>query len=155
MAERLGWDDEQLVQMRDAAMLHDVGKVRLDPDLVEQLGHVEETEMDSLHLHAVLCEELLSGFDFLVPCIPWIRHHHEWWDGTGFPDNLIGLEIPLGARILGVAEAFDVLAYRRTAREARDEQQALRELRDLAGQRFDPALVELLAEVQPLIQPLV
>ncbi|HWA83873.1 MAG TPA: HD domain-containing phosphohydrolase, partial [Fimbriimonadaceae bacterium] len=107
--EALGLDDESLLRLRYAALLHDVGKISIDAQLLSKIGRLTDQEMDALRLHAMIAASVIEAFDWLQPCIPSIRHHHERWDGGGYPDGLAGTEIPLGARIINLAETFDVI----------------------------------------------
>lgn len=152
-AEKLGLSDEELIHVRRAAELHDIGKVHIDSALLGKAGRLSDDEIATLHLHAILSLKLIESFDYLAPCVPMIRHHHERWDGEGYPDGLKGEDIPLGARIIGVAEAFDVMVY--VSAQPKTAQEALTELERCAGSQFDPKVVEAFKKVQPLIQPLV
>jgi response regulator RpfG family c-di-GMP phosphodiesterase len=152
-AHELGVRDEDLVAVRRAAQLHDVGKVRVSRALLGKLGKLTDDELQALRLHADLALEVIGRFDFLGPCVPMIRHHHERWDGTGYPDSLAGEAIPLGARAIGVAEAFDTLVSGAPWMKPWTEEEALRELESCAGAQFDPEVVAAFRRVQPLIQP--
>ena len=96
---------------------------------------------------AVFMYVLLDGFD-LAPVDTWILHHHEHWDGTGYPLGLAGYEIPLGSRIILVADAFDAMVTERSYRPAADAEEALAELRRMAGHQFDPLIVAALEAMQ-------
>ncbi len=152
--EKLGMKFDDLLTLRYAAALHDVGKISISPGLLRKLGELSEEEMDELRLHALMAMKVVESFEWLKPTIPMIRHHHERWDGGGYPDGLLGDAIPLGARIIAVAEAFDSLNMSQPWRRGLSEQDAMSELRRCAGTQFDPAVVEAFAEVQPLIQPI-
>lgn len=154
IAHELGVDGEELVHLRRAAELHDVGKIGLDRDLLTKREGLTPDEIAELRLHALLALEVLRGLPWLAPAEPMVRHHHEWWDGTGYPDGLAGEEIPLGARIIAVAEAFDVMTMSSTFRDLLSPEEALAELRRCAGVQFDPAVVAAFERVQPLIQPI-
>lgn len=150
----LGIRDEELLMLRYAATLHDVGKVKVDSTLVRKLGRLDDEEIEAMKLHAELCLELLEGFDWLQPCLPMIIHHHERWDGRGYPTGLGANLIPLGARIIAVAETFDVLTIDAGWNQPRDEEMAIAELKACAGTQFDPEIVQAFIIVQPLIQPI-
>lgn len=150
--DAMGLDDEFLLNLRYAALLHDVGKISLDAKLLRKMGSLSDEEMESIRLHALIAVGLLETFDWLQPCLPDIRHHHERWDGEGYPDGLVGPDIPLGARIINLAEAFDVISTG-LFQDARDEGAALDEIKRCSGQQFDPKVVEAFLRVQPLIQP--
>jgi HD-GYP domain-containing protein (c-di-GMP phosphodiesterase class II) len=151
--EALNMDDEFLLNLRYAALLHDVGKISVDAQLLRKLGRLTDEEMDSLKLHALIAASVVEAFDWLKPCIPSIRHHHERWDGGGYPDGLVGPDIPLGARIINLAETFDVMLMGMHD-DPRSEHDALGEVLRCSGTQFDPKVVEAFLKVQPLIQPL-
>jgi HD-GYP domain-containing protein (c-di-GMP phosphodiesterase class II) len=149
----LGLRDEDLVDLRYAATLHDVGKVKVDARLVNKLGKLEDQEIEAMRLHAELSLDLLEEFDWLQPCLPMIIHHHERWDGTGYPTGLAANLIPLGARIIAVAEAFDVLTTDAGWNEPRDDEAAINELRACTRTQFDPEVVQAFLKIQPVVQP--
>lgn len=128
--------------------------MHVEAGILHTEGRLEPKQLEAMRLHAILYEESLQQSDFLAPALPSIRHHHERWDGAGYPDGLAGERIPLGARVIAVAEAFDVLTIAPTWRRSLSEEQALAELAACAGSHFDPATVDALVKVQPLIQPL-
>lgn len=151
--EKLGLSDDFLLELRYAATLHDVGKIRIDRKLLTKIGKLDDSEFAAMRLHAAIAESVLESIDWIKPALPSIRHHHERWDGQGYPDGLQGGDIPIGARIIHVAEAFDVMvagSYREPAIEAA----ALDEIRDCSGTQFDPRVVDAFLEIQPLVQPL-
>lgn len=152
--EKLGLDDRDLLHLRRAAQLHDVGKVKVPAGILMKPDRLSEADWDELRLHAILAESVLESIWFLSPALPLIRHHHERWDGEGYPDGLAGENIPLGARIIGVAEAFDSLTWPSPFRAEVSEESALIEIKKNAGAQFDAAVVEAFEQVQPLIQPL-
>lgn len=151
--DKLGLEDDNLLELRWAASLHDVGKISIDPELIRKLGKLTDSEMAQLRSHATLALKIVDEFDWLKPTVPMIRHHHERFDGTGYPDGLTGDEIPLGARIIAVAETFDVLTQRTPWREPMPIEDALEEIKRCSEAQFDPQVVAAFCEVQPLIQP--
>lgn len=151
--ERLGLTFAELMDLRYASALHDVGKICINPSLLGKLGELSEAEMEELRSHALMALKVVECFEWLRPTIPMIRHHHERWDGTGYPDRLQGEEIPIGARIIAVAETFDVLTNGEGWRKKLSEEQALEELSRCSGSQFDPKVVEAFQVVQKLIQP--
>lgn len=154
-AERLGLSDVELLDIRRAAALHDVGKVVVDRSLLDKLGKLTDEEMDRLKEHAEGAVKIIASLPWLEPCLPMIRHHHERWDGTGYPDGLAGEAIPIGARVIGVAEAFDCLTTMAGWRSPVTEAEAVEELRRCSGTQFDPRVVDAFAHIQPLVQPII
>ncbi len=150
----LGLSESELRSLRYAAELHDVGKVRVAPELLNKLGELSESDWASMRAHAALSLEVLADFDFLKPCLPAMIYHHERFDGLGYPDGRAGDDIPLGARIIGLCEAFDAMTDGAGWRAARTYAEARHEVARLAGKQFDPRIVEAFLKVQPLIQPL-
>lgn len=149
----LGMRDQDLVDLRFAATLHDVGKVKVDAKLVNKLGRLDDHEIESMKLHAELSLELLEEFDWLKPALPMIIHHHERWDGQGYPTGLAANLIPIGARIIAVAEAFDALTSDAGWNNPVGDKEAVEELRACEKTQFDPDVVQAFVKVQPLIQP--
>jgi len=131
------------------AMLHDVGKIGIADALLNKPAPLTEAEWRVMQTHPrigeTICEPLRGSRLFL----PIIRHHHEHWDGAGYPDRLRGDAIPIGARIVGLVDAFDAMVHDRPYRPARSVAEALDEIRKLAGRQFDPGLV---AAFVPLIE---
>lgn len=154
MGERQGLDDRALLDLRYAALLHDVGKVRVDSQLLAKLGRLSDEELARLRLHAELSAHVLSEYGFLKRSLPAILSHHERWDGLGYPRGLKGNAIPLGGRIIAVAEAYDTLSFGTPWQRRMIAGPALAEVRSCAGTQFDPAVVEALDAIQPLVQPL-
>lgn len=149
----LGMTFNELIDLRRAAALHDIGKISVNQTTLRKIGELGDDELEELRSHALMAMRIVESFEWLRPAVPMIRHHHERWDGTGYPDGLAGEAIPLGARVIGVAEAFDVLVSGSPWRRAVSPAEALDELQRVAGQQFDPRVVEAFAQVQPLIQP--
>ncbi|HEX6459938.1 MAG TPA: HD domain-containing phosphohydrolase [Thermoleophilaceae bacterium] len=145
IAGQLGWEGEDLSLLGLAAMLHDVGMVAL-PDRILRGPDLLSPEEHDRHVrsHPVVGAELVSRVDGLEPAVAWIRHSHENWDGSGYPDGLSGDAIPAGSRILHVAEAYASMTSRRAYRSAMHAERALEEIRLSAGMQFDPACVEAL-----------
>src|SRR4030095_7309579 len=110
LAVQLGVDDPlELKAIEAAALLHDVGKLAIPERILNKPGKLTTTEFERMKSHARIGAQILSEVDFPYPVVPIVRHHHENWDGSGYPDGLHGSEIPLGARILAVVDCFDAL----------------------------------------------
>jgi diguanylate cyclase (GGDEF)-like protein/putative nucleotidyltransferase with HDIG domain len=153
LAERLGADDEQVELTRVAASLHDLGKLAIPEEILRKPGPLTEPERLVLQRHPQIGFQMLESLG-VDPIAEWVRHHHERWDGRGYPDGLPGEEIPLGARIIFVADAFDAMTSDRVYRARLSEIEAIEELERNAGTQFDPAVVAALAEELGLVQPL-
>ncbi len=152
-ANELGVTGEDLMTIRYGALLHDIGKVRLDGDLLRKVGKLTDDELSDLHRHSELSLDVVASYPFLTATMPILRHHHERWDGTGYPDGLAGDAIPLGARIVAVCEAFDTLVSGSPWQGPAHEEEAIGELLECEGEQFDPNVVDAFLRVQPLIQP--
>jgi diguanylate cyclase (GGDEF)-like protein/putative nucleotidyltransferase with HDIG domain len=139
----LGVEDADLDHLYLAGLLHDLGKISTPDAILLKPGPLTGEEREVMQEHPVVGFHLLDGLD-LTPVDNWILHHHEHWDGSGYPDGLVGAEIPFGSRIVLVADAFDAMTTGRPYRRALSVQAALGELRDLAGHQFDPLVVSAL-----------
>src|SRR3954452_25320708 len=139
-AGRLSLPREMVAKVRRAAILHDIGKVQVSAAIIDKPGQLSDEEYESVQAHAEAGAEMLAGLDPELAAI--VRHHHERVDGRGYPDGLAGEEIPLGARIIAVADTFDALTSRRPYRSARRRRQALALLVAEAGSQLDPGVVE-------------
>ncbi|MDQ6914964.1 MAG: HD-GYP domain-containing protein, partial [Actinomycetota bacterium] len=146
IAQALGWPADDVEQLRIAAMLHDVGKVAISDRILQKRGPLDDDEYRQVRRHPVIGAELVARIEGLGELVPWIRHSHEHFDGSGYPDRLHGEAIPLASRILLVADAFDAMTSRRPYREPMTHEAAIRELDANAGTQFDPACVAVLLE---------
>ena len=144
MARHLGQDDRTVGLIRQAAPLHDLGKIAIPDTILLKPGRLEPEEYEVVKTHAVLGARVLAEGDseLLVVAEQIARSHHERWDGDGYPDGLAGDRIPLVARLVGVADVFDVLVHERPYKEAWTVEDAAREIRSGAGAQFDPEVVE-------------
>jgi diguanylate cyclase (GGDEF)-like protein len=144
IAAEMEWDEEGLGLLRLAGMLHDVGKVAVPDEILRKPGPLTEAEYAEVRRHPLIGADLVARVEGLDPIVPWIRHSHEHFDGTGYPSGLRGEDIPVAARILLVADAFDAMTSDRPYRGALSHDEALQELQAQAGSQFDPRCVELL-----------
>ena len=143
MAEALQLLAVERETLRYAAILHDIGKIGVDDAILRKPGHLTPEEEDIIYSHPVIGTLIIDGIAFLKEARPLIRHHHERWDGQGYPDGLAGEDIPLGARILNIADAYDVMVSGRPYREPIGVVDAVAELRTGTGTQFDPVLVDV------------
>ena len=144
IAKRLGVDAEHVELTRLAASLHDVGKLAIPEEILRKPGPLSETERLVLERHPQIGFRMLESLD-VDPVADWVLHHHERWDGSGYPDGLPGDEIPLGARIIFVADAYDAMTSDRVYRDRFSGDEAIAELERCAGSQFDPEIVGALA----------
>ena len=142
VAERTGLAAEERETLRLAAFLHDVGKVGVPTDLLLRPGALEPKERRIVEQHPVIGARLLAPLDVPAGVALALRHHHEWWDGRGYPDGIAAERIPLLARIIGVADAFDAMTSDRPYRRALGRELATAELRRCAGVQFDPEIAQ-------------
>jgi HD-GYP domain-containing protein (c-di-GMP phosphodiesterase class II) len=143
IGQALGLDDQTVAQLRLAGLLHDLGKIAVPDRILQKPGRLDPAEYDVLRQHSQIGYELLHGLD-VEPVDTWILHHHEHWDGSGYPCGLEGEEIPIGSRVILVADAFDAITTERCYRAASPVAEALDELRRFSGIQFDPAVVDAL-----------
>ncbi len=142
LAQRLGLSSDEQEEARLAGFLHDLGKVGIPTDLLLRAGALDPGERSVVEQHPEIGARLLQPLEVPGSLPLAIRHHHEWWDGTGYPDGLAGSEIPLLARIIGVADAFDAMSCDRPYRRALDRERVVSELHRFAGIQFDPRVVQ-------------
>ncbi|RMH57123.1 MAG: HD domain-containing protein [Candidatus Hydrogenedentota bacterium] len=142
IAERLGFSPKDRRTLEFACLLHDVGKLVIQDQILLKPKKLTDSEMEIMKKHAEIGATMLERIEFLRDAAPIVRHHHERWDGNGYPAGLAGEEIPLGARILAVVDAFDAMNQTRPYSQGRKVEEALEELRRCAGSHFDPRVVE-------------
>ncbi len=135
-------DDNLLKAIEAAALLHDMGKLAVPEYILNKPGKLTETEFERMKLHASVGADILSAIDFPYPVVPIVRHHHENWDGTGYPAGIKGTAIPIGARILSVVDCFDALTSDRPYRPKLSDDEALVILRERRGTMYDPMVVD-------------
>jgi len=139
----VGLRDQELDEVAFGALLHDIGKIALPEAILHKPGPLTEDEIREMRLHPVIGERIIGPLRIARDFSPIIRHHHERWDGRGYPDGLAGEAIPLGARIVAIADAFDAIVRGRVYRAARTLDEAIEELRRHSGSQFDPGLIPL------------
>ena len=154
LARALGCTDEgQLHAIEAASLLHDLGKLAIPEHILNKPGRLSDAEYTTMKEHAKIGADILAGVDFPYPVVPIVRHHHENWDGTGYPDGLSGDQIPLGARILAVVDCFDALTSDRPYRRALSSRDAIAILQERRATMHDPAIIDLFVTMAPSIEP--
>jgi HD-GYP domain-containing protein (c-di-GMP phosphodiesterase class II) len=141
LAEELNLSAGERYQIRVGTPLHDIGKIGIADDILRKPGKLTDDEFETMKSHTTLGASMLDSMLQLVPMIPIVKHHHERWDGTGYPDKLHHDQIPLTARIVSIADAFDAMTCDRPYRAALSTGQAFQELVNKAGTHFDPSCV--------------
>lgn len=155
LAKALGTLDEQSLRaLQAAALLHDTGKLAVPERILNKPGKLTAAEFETMKLHVNVGADILSAIDFPYPVVPIVRAHHENWDGSGYPNGLKGVEIPIGARILSVVDCYDALTSDRPYRGAMSDEEAFAILQARRGSMYDPEIVDLFAEVCRDIGPL-
>jgi diguanylate cyclase (GGDEF)-like protein len=146
IARAMGLDEEQVTMVYRAGLLHDVGKVSLSDEVLRKPGMLNESEWAEIRQHPEFSYRILETAD-MEPVATWVRHHHEHYDGSGYPRGLAGDDIPLVSRIVLVADAFEAMTSDRVYRRALPTEQALYELHIHSGRQFDPAIASLMIEL--------
>jgi len=142
LARQLGiTDDGEVRALEAASLLHDMGKLAVPEHILNKPDKLTPAEFDRMKEHAAIGADILSPIGFPFPVVPIVRHHHENWDGTGYPDGLKGPAIPIGARILSVVDCFDALTSDRPYRKALSTERAIQIIVDRSGVMYDPAVV--------------
>jgi putative nucleotidyltransferase with HDIG domain len=154
LAKRLGVREEHSLKgIEAAALLHDMGKLAIPEHILNKPGKLTEAEFTKMKRHADIGADLLSSIRFPYPVVPIVRHHHEHWNGGGYPTGLAGTDIPLGARILSVVDCFDALTSDRPYRPALSDEEAFQVLRERRGNMYDPLVVDTFIAAHPTIAP--
>jgi putative nucleotidyltransferase with HDIG domain len=154
LAQRMGISDERLIQaIEAAALLHDMGKLAVPEYILNKPGRLTEAEFEKMKLHASVGADILSAIDFPYPVVPIVRHHHEYWNGAGYPMGLRGTDIPIGARILSVVDCFDALTSDRPYRPRLSDDEAIGVLLQRRGTMYDPLIVDSFITVQKELAP--
>ena len=144
IAKELGLNAAEIEALRAAALLHDIGKLAVPEHIISKPGRLTPEEFEKMKIHPVVGAEILKRVNFPYPVVPIVRSHHEKWDGSGYPDGLRGVEIPIGARILAAVDCLDALASDRQYRRALPLDLAMEHVARAAGTEFDPRVVDVL-----------
>ncbi len=152
IAKELRYNVNNLEILRYISLLHDAGKIGTKEHILNKPGRLNREEFEEMQRHSALGAEIVRNVNMLAEGEKIVRHHHECFDGSGYPDGIKGLEIPEGARIICVADAFDAMTSDRPYRRALTEKEAMEELTRCAGSQFDPRIVEAFIKVYPHIK---
>ena len=147
MAAKLNIDEDAKKILSGGALLHDLGKVGVDDAILKKTGQLTPQEYEIMKQHTAIGENILKPLQSMSKLSVLVRHHHEFYDGSGYPDGLKGEEIPLLARILTIADIYDAIATDRPYRKMMSRDDAIKELRSCAGNKLDPKLVEIFIEL--------
>ncbi|MBU7007957.1 HD domain-containing phosphohydrolase [Phosphitispora fastidiosa] len=144
IAKELSLPAEEIEDIRLAGLLHDIGKIGIPEKILNKPDNLTSIEFNQIKVHPYISAQILKPIELFKTLLPFVYHHHERWDGKGYPDGLKGEAIPLGARILAVADAFDAITADRVYRPGKDDNAAVNELVKWAGIQFDPLVVDAL-----------
>jgi putative nucleotidyltransferase with HDIG domain len=153
IAEEIGLPPEEVERIRWASLLHDIGKIGTPEHILRKRGPLTDEERVIMNLHAERGAGILREFAPFRGLVDYVRYHQEAYDGTGYPEGLAGEAIPLGARIIRIADTFDALISDRPYRRGRTVGEAMAELRAMAGSALDPFLVEVFLRVLQVKPP--
>jgi putative two-component system response regulator len=148
LAKRLGFPETSVEQLRLSGILHDIGKIGVREECLNKRGKLTGQEYDEIKKHPLISERILEPIEELREILPGIRHHHERYDGRGYPHGLKGEDIPQYARILAMADCYDAMTSDRPYRSALTVEKALKEMRVNAGKQFDPQLVPVFLDIR-------
>ena len=142
IARELQWEDESRDALEFGAILHDIGKIAVREAVLCKTGRLNPDEWEEMRQHPEVGARMIERIPYLAGAVPVVLHHHERWDGTGYPNGLLGEAIPIGARLLSVVDTYDAMTSNRPYRAAASPEDALNEIVHLVGVQFDPAMVE-------------
>ncbi len=149
LGKLLHLSDAELAALKAGALLHDVGKLAVPDHILNKPGVLTPAEFEKTKIHTIVGAEILSRVNFPYPVLPIVRHHHEHWDGNGYPDGLRGEQIPITARVLSVIDCFDSVREDRPFRPGMSREDAIELLKKGTGSRFDPRVVDLFITYLP------
>lgn len=149
LAHELKWPEDKVEFLQYIALIHDVGKVTVPEDILKKEGLLSQDEYRVMKTHSAAGADVIRDVNYFAAGSNIIRHHHERWDGKGYPDQIRGEDIPEGARLMAVADAFDAMTSDRPYRKALPSSAALKELKSCAGTQFDPKVVNAFVRIYP------
>jgi HD-GYP domain-containing protein (c-di-GMP phosphodiesterase class II) len=154
LADEMRLPAQERYQLQIGTPLHDIGKIGIDDAILRKPGRLTEGEFETMKTHTTLGASMLTALLNLAPMIPIVKHHHERFDGKGYPEGLRGEQIPLSARIVAVADAFDAMTTDRPYRRALPTERAFLEIMQAAGTHFDPRCVEAFVQARRHVEEL-
>jgi len=146
VGQALGLGKKELDDLEIACLFHDVGKIKTPDIILNKRSKLDTSEYGQMMNHPEIGAEILSKAPSLVKYIPAVKHHHEWYNGEGYPEGLRKDQIPFSASIIAIADAYDAMTSQRPYRNALSEEEAIKELLNYSGKQFDPLLVEVFIE---------
>jgi len=141
LAARARMTDAQIEEVEYAALVHNIGRINEAPDLTQSTRRLSDSELTQARDHCVVGAEIIRPISFLTPIVPMVRHHHTRFDGTGYASGVRGEDLPLGARIISIADAYNAMRSDRPYRSALSREETILEIDKNAGRQFDPKLV--------------
>jgi len=147
IADNIGFSENEKVVLEVAAMLHDFGKIGIDESILLKPAALTKEERNEITMHVMRGYYMLAGFSELIEELKGVKSHHEYYDGSGYPEGLTKGDIPLIARIIAVADAFDAMTSERPYRKAMTKQAAIEEVKRVSNSQFDPAIVKIFLKI--------
>jgi putative two-component system response regulator len=154
LGKELGWEEKQIEELKYGSILHDVGKIYIQEAILRRPGPLSPNDWEEMKMHPVEGAELIKNVEYLKYALPVIRYHHERWDGKGYPDGLVGEQIPIMARVVAVADALDAMTSPRAYRTPAGARQAYDEIVACSGSFYDPKIVQAFQHAWDKILPL-
>ncbi len=152
VAKLLGCTDAEIEALKAGALLHDIGKIAVPDHILNKPGKLTAAEFEKMKMHTIAGAQILSRVEFPYPIVPVVRHHHERWDGKGYPDGLAGENIPLTGRILSVVDCFDAVREDRQYRKGMTREQAINLIMEGSGTQYDPRVVGIFIANLPVFE---
>src|SRR5882724_690811 len=153
LGRAVGYPEDQMEGLKAAALLHDIGKLAVPEHILGKPGKLSPAEYSKIMIHPVVGADILSNVEFPYEVVPIVKHHHERFDGSGYPNGLRGEEIPFGARLLTVVDCYDALTTNRPYRSSYGRAEALGVMRGERGRTFDPALLDRFFAIIDKLEP--
>jgi len=147
MGEEIKMSEEKIQSLKYAAVLHDVGKIGVSEIILNKEGELLDSEWEAIRSHPVIGQTIIKGIKFMFDIGEVVCHHHEHYDGKGYPDGIKGIEIPLESRIIAVADTYDAMTSDRSYRTGSTHDEAIAEIKKVSGSQLDPELVEIFCKV--------